>query len=138
MSILRLSNAARNAAADAVVDLLDGGSGAGLLKIYSGTMPATPDTAISDQVLLATLTFSDPAFAAAATGTAAASTIADDTSADDTGTAAWARLIDSAGAVVMDVDVGTTGTTIILNTTNVVSGAVIRITSATITMPSGV
>lgn len=137
MAILRLSLAARNAAANAIVDLIDGGAGAGLLKIYTGTQPATPNDAVTSQTLLGTLTFSDPAFGDASSGVATASAIAEDTSADATGTATWARIIDSAGNAVMDCDVGTSGATINLNTTTVTAGAVLRITSATLTMPVG-
>ena len=62
----RISNAAAKAACDAIVDLIDGGAGAGTCKIYTATQATDPDTAIGAQVLLATLTFSDPAFGAAA------------------------------------------------------------------------
>lgn len=41
----RISTSARNAAADAVVDLLDAGSGAGYIEIRTGSQPATPNTA---------------------------------------------------------------------------------------------
>ena len=70
---MQLSAAARNAMCNALVDLIDGGAGAGTLKIYTATQPAGPGTAITDQTILATLTFSDPAFGNAATGTATAS-----------------------------------------------------------------
>jgi hypothetical protein len=57
----QLTNASASAAADAVVDRVDQGSGPGKLRIYDGTQAATADTAIGAQVLLAELTFSDPA-----------------------------------------------------------------------------
>ena len=61
---ITLSTAARNAAANAVVDLVDAGSGAGKLVIMT-----------AGDVEVATLTFSDPAFGNAASGTATASAI---------------------------------------------------------------
>ena len=131
----RLSNAAASAAADAVVDLIDAGAGAGSLKIYDGTIPTNANTAIGAQVLLATLTFSDPAFGAASNGVATASAITSDSSADATGTATWARIADSNGNTVMDVTVGTSGEDINFNTVSFVSGATIAISSLTYTQP---
>ena len=58
------TTAARDAAADAVVDLIDAGAGAGSLIIRS-----------NGNNVLATLTMSDPAFGAASGGSAAASAI---------------------------------------------------------------
>lgn len=131
----RLTNAAASAAADAVVDLIDAGAGAGTIKIYDGTIPATADTAIGAQVLLATLTFSDPAFGAASNGVATASAITSDSSADATGTATWARIASSTPTTVMDVTVGTSGEDINFNTNSFVAGATISITSLTYTQP---
>ncbi len=131
----RLSNAAASAAADAVVDLIDAGAGAGTIKIYDGTIPTNANTAIGSQVLLATLTFSDPAFGAASNGVATASAITSDSSADATGTASWARIADSNGNTVMDVTVGTSGEDINFNTVSFVSGATIAISSLTYTQP---
>lgn len=131
----RLTNASASAAADAVVDRLDAGAGAGTLKIYDGTIPATADTAIGAQVLLATLTFSDPAFGAASNGVATAAAITEDAAADATGTATWARWADSTGATVMDCTVGTSGEDINFNTNSFVAGATVNITSLTYTQP---
>jgi len=50
-SNLKMSNAAVNAEADALARLLDGG----FIKIYTGTQPATADTALSGNTLLGTL-----------------------------------------------------------------------------------
>ena len=134
-----ISNAAAKAAADAVVDLIDGGAGAGTLKIYDGSQPTNPDVAVSTQTLLATLTFSDPAFGAAADGApggvATADSITDDSSADATSTAAWFRVADSNGVAVIDGSVGTSGADLNLNTTSIVTGAVVSITAYTVTMP---
>lgn len=131
----RLTNAAASAAADAVVDRIDLGAGAGTIKIYTATIPTDADTAVGAQTLLATLTFSDPAFGAASNGVATASAITSDTSADATGTAAWARIADSTGTTVMDVTVGTTGEDINFNTVSFVAGATVAITSLTYTQP---
>jgi hypothetical protein len=129
----QITNAAASAAADAVVDLVDGGAGAGLLRIYDGTQAATADTAIGAQVLLAELTFSDPAFGAASNGVATASAITADPSANATGTATWFRAVTSTGTAVFDGTVGTSGADLNLNTTSIVAGAEVSVTSFTYT-----
>jgi hypothetical protein len=137
MAVLHLSTAAVNAASNAVVDLVDGGAGAGTIKIYDGTLPTDANTAIGAQTLLATLTFSDPAFGNAAAGVATASTITGDTSADATGTAAWARIVDSTGATICDCDVSTAGATLNFDSVAFVTGGAINCTSFTYTQPDG-
>lgn len=138
MANVRLADTAQQAAMDAVVDLIDAGSGAGTIKIYTGTQPATGDTALSGNTLLGTLTFNDPAFGATnSSGVATASAITPDTSADATGTAAWARIQDSNGNNVFDCDVGTSSTTIVLNSVSITSGGTISISSFTMTHPDG-
>lgn len=132
----RIATSARNAAADAVVDLLDAGSGAGYIEIRTGTQPATPATTASG-TLLATLTLSDPAFGAASSGTATASAITGDSSADATGTAGWFRAYDSTSAAVIDGSVTATGGggDMTLSSTSIVAGGTVDITSWTVTMP---
>lgn len=132
---MRLSNAAASAAADAAVALLDAGAGAGTLSVYDGTIPTDADTAVGSQVLLATLTLSDPAFGAAVDGVATADTITSDITADATGTATWARLADSDGNTVADLTVDTSGADINLDSVDLVVGASIAITSLTYTQP---
>lgn len=132
-----LTKATGQAALDAIVDRLDVG-GAGTLKIYTASQAANADTAIGAQTLLATLTFSATAFGAASNAdptVATASTITSDSSADATGTAAWARLASGGGTTVMDCSVGTATVDITFNTASFVSGAVIAISSLTVTLP---
>lgn len=77
-----------------------------------GTAAKAMPTTAADAVigtLLATLTFADPSFGAGSSGTATANAIVDDSSADATGTASYARIEDSTGADVMDVDITATG-----------------------------
>lgn len=132
-----LTKATGQAALDAIVDRLDSG-GAGTIKIYTASQAANADTAIGAQTLLATLTFSATAFGAASNAdptVATASTITSDSSADATGTAAWARLASGGGTTVMDCSVGTSTVDITFNTASFVSGAVIAISSLTVTLP---
>lgn len=132
----RIAVAARNDAADAITALLDAGAGPGYIEIRDGTQPADPDTAASG-VLLATLTLSDPAFGAAASGTATANAIASETNAPNSGTATWFRAYDSTAVAVIDGDVGTSGTDMVLNTTTITAGDTVEVTEWTVTMPVG-
>lgn len=134
---LTLATAARNAMASALCDLLDAGAGAATIKIYSGTRPADPNTAITG-TLLATVTTADPAFGAPATGV---KTLTDPAavSAVATGTATHFRAADSTGAAVMDGRVTATGGggDLTLTTTSLSTGLQVDITGGTVTMPLG-
>lgn len=101
----------------------------GFLRIYDGTQPAGPDTALGAQVKLAELALSATAFAAAAGGSLVANTISDDTSADATGTATWATFVTAAGVRILDVGVAAAGADISLNTVNIQVGAKVSVTS---------
>jgi hypothetical protein len=129
---LRESNAAVNAKADAISDLLD----SGYLRIYDGTQALTADTAIGAQVLLAELRFNATAAGAAVAGVLTFNALTADASANNTGTASWFRALSSNGSsVVFDGTVGTSGSDLNLNTTSIVSGAEVSISSFTYTQP---
>jgi hypothetical protein len=141
---VRINTAARNAAADAVATLVNGGTGAGVIRIYTGTQPATPATSPTG-TLLAEFTLSDPAFAAASSGSAALDVtpaLTDEGLA--AGTAGWFRILDSTEAAgtglgVLDGNVTATGGggDMTLNTTTISVGVDVEITSGSITMPAG-
>src|SRR5918995_1386862 len=118
-----ITTAARNSAADAVVDLVDVG-GAGSLRIYSGTAPADANAALSGNTLLAQLAMSATAFGVASAGVATAAAITQDSSADATGTATFFRILAGNGTtVVMQGSVGTATSDLILNSTAISAGA---------------
>ncbi len=140
---VRLSTAARNAAADAVVDLIDGGSGAGVLRVYTGSQPAGPGTSPSGTLLLE-VTLNDPAFDNAASG-AAALDVAPALSGVGVaaGTAGWARLLTSTEAAgtglgVVDGSVTATGGggDITLSTTTISVDLDVDVTGITYTQPA--
>src|SRR3954470_21205314 len=111
---LKMSNAAVNAEADALSDLLDNG----FLRIYDGSQPATADTAIGAQVLLAELRFNATASGAAVAGVLTFNAITSDTDNNATGTASWYRALKSDGtSAVMDGSVGTASADLVLNST---------------------
>lgn len=123
----------RNGWLDDIPALIDAGTGAGKIRIYNGTRPATGGAATT---LLAELTCSDPSSAAASGGVLTLSSITDDASADATGTATWFRVVDSDNNFVIDGDVGTSGSDLNLNTTSITLGDTVSITSFVITAPN--
>jgi len=128
---LRLNTALASAWANSIINntshpaMANGGT----LDIYSGTQPATADTAPSGTKLwtatLATTNFASASGSAVSlSGTKSATAIA-------SGTATWARW--TKGALVIDGSVGTTGTDFIVNTTSMASGTSYTLTAATLT-----
>lgn len=135
MAVTRISTAAGGAAATAILNLIDAGSGPGQIRVYTGTQPATPETAITSQVLLGTLTLSDPAGTVSGK-TLTFSPITQDDAADASGTIAWCRVVDSDGTAVIDGDASATGGsgTFQFNTVTVVAGGPIALTSGSLTV----
>jgi hypothetical protein len=129
----RITTAARNAAADAVVDLVDGGAGAGKLRIYTGSQPATADTAASG-TLLVDIALADPAFGTASSGAAALAGTPRSNTASAAGTAGWFRVLDSNNVAVFD---GAIGVELTLDNNSIASGQTVNITSLTYTQPAG-
>jgi hypothetical protein len=136
---IRINTAARNAACDGVVDLVDGGSGAGLIRVYTGSQPATPATSPSGTLLLE-FTLSDPAFGNSSTGTATLDVTPVPTDDGITnGTAGWFRVLDSteaAGTGLGIIDGACTSGELELSTTSITTGLTVEITSLTVTMPA--
>jgi hypothetical protein len=131
----RISAAAASAAADAVVDLLDAGSGAGTIEIRTGAQPATVATAETG-TLLATFTLADPAFGAAARGVATLDADPDlEVNGVADGTAGWFRAKDSNGVAIFDGACGTSGAQLNLSSLSIATGVPVRITSGTYTQP---
>lgn len=120
----------RNTRMDAIKLAVDAGSGAGILRIYDGTRPATGGAATN---LLAELTFNDPSFPSAGSGVITASAIVQDSSANASGTATWFRVVDSTGSFVMDGNVGTVGSDLNLTTTSIVITQPVSVTSFVLT-----
>lgn len=124
------STTVRNNRLNQVRDAIDGGAGAGKLRIYTASRPATCGTATT---LLAELTFSDPCSSGASGGTLTMSAITADSSADATGTAAWFRAVDSTGTCCIDGNVGTSGSDLNLNSTSISTGQQVSVSSMVIT-----
>lgn len=124
-----LADTIRNNRLTQILNAIDAGAGAGFLRIYDGTRPSKGGTVTT---LLAELTFSDPSGTVSG-GVLTFNAVNQDPSANATGTATWARIVDSTGAFVADLSVGTSGQDVNLNSTSIATGQVVQITSATIT-----
>ena len=128
---LSLAVARRNA----LLDTYSANFNSGTLVIYAGTPPANADAALSGNTVLGTLTFGATAFAAASAGSATANAITQDSSADATGTATFYRAFKSDGTTVIEQGtVGTSGADLNLNTTSIVTGGPIQVSSFVRTM----
>jgi len=135
---IRLPIASRNAAANAVVDLVDAGAGSGLIRLYSGSQPASADLAATG-TLLAIFTCNDSAFGPAAGGTATlVVTPALSATGVAAGNAGWFRVVDSTGATVFDGSVTASGGggDLIMSTVTVSVGLALNLTAGTTTMPA--
>jgi hypothetical protein len=107
-SNLKYSAALKNAMEN-VITTTEGASA--LLLIYSGTQPASPDTAITSQTLLATLTCGSTFAGAASAGVLTLNSITSGTGTAGAGAgtaATWFRITTSGGVAHVD---GTCGVT---------------------------
>jgi hypothetical protein len=128
---LQKSIIVRNAELDALSSLAD----SGYLRIYSGSIPATPETAAAG-TLLAELRLGNPAFGSSSAGILTANPITADPSADATGIAAWFRVLQSDGTTALfDGTVGTIGADINFGSVVINSGVNVSISSLTVRLP---
>lgn len=133
----RIATSARNAAAAAILALIDAGSGPGVVEIRTGTQPANPNTTATG-TLLATLTLNDPAFGSPTSGASAMGTTPNPagTGVAD-GTVGWARIKDSNGNAVIDLSVSGPGGggEVVLSAATIATGVAVSVTALTYTQP---
>jgi len=122
---ITLSTSARDVSVEAISDLVDVG-GAGTLEIYTDSFGT----------LIAELTFSDPAFGGASSGVVTANSITQDTSANSTGTMGAFQFLNGEGSPLLSGSVSASGGDINFNTTSVIEGDTIRVSSMTLTVPA--
>lgn len=139
-----ITNVAAIAATDAIVDLIDAGTADanGDLIIYGGTPPATVETALAGNTVLAQVELQNPAFDAAADGdpggvAALLGVPLSDLAIDATGTATFARFRDRDNGAVIQVSISATGGggELQLNSTALQIGATFTVTAFVFTMP---
>lgn len=129
---LQIANVAVSTMADALAVLAN----SGYLRIYNGTQPATANTALSGNTLLAELRMNATAFAAASNGVLTANAITQDSSADNSGTATFYRLFKSDGTTVLwDDNVGTSSAGLVMATTIITAGQIVGVDSLIYTVP---
>jgi hypothetical protein len=128
---IKFDTTTRNAEMDAVTTRV--GTSA-RLRVYNGTRPANPGTAISSQTMLVELTCNATAFAPAASGGVLTANAISNGTAAATGTASWFRLFQSNGTTaIMDGDVSTSGSDLNLNNTSIATSQTVSVTSFVIT-----
>lgn len=132
-SNLKYSAALKNAQMNAITTTLGANA---VLNLYSGTQPATPDTAIGAQVLLASLTCNATFAPAAAGGVLTLNAIANGTGTAGAGAgtaATWYRLTTSGGVAHIDGTVGASASDLNLNNPSIATGQTVSVTSSTYT-----
>ena len=138
MAIVHVTATIRQIMLQALKDAIDSGGAPASLDIYSGQMPATPEAAVTTQVLLGTLYLPYPCTASPGSLTSSALTVGDitpDASADASGVATWARISSRTNVPVktpvIDIDVSSVGGGGVLqmNTVNFVVGGPILVSS---------
>ena len=124
------SMASINASLNSRLSPLNGGT----LVLYTGTQPTNPDTALSGNTALVTLTLNATAFASASGGVATANSITAGT-AGASGTATFFRAFASGGTTaVVDGSVGASGSyDLLIPSTTIASGQSVPCTSWTVT-----
>jgi hypothetical protein len=127
---LSYTTTARNARLDEITTVV---GASGILKFYSGTPPANVGASLSGNTLLAQLTMNATFAPPSSGGVLTLNSIATESSADATGTASFFRMTTSGGTAEVQGTVGTSGADLNLNTTSIVAGAAVSVSSFTIT-----
>lgn len=125
------STQVRNAQLQALATLIDAGHAAATLSLYTGTAPSSVG-AVTYQQLLVAMPMAYPCASKIEYGIL---TFADihEQMVIGTGRAGWARITDSAGVAICDLTVAVSGADFSLPTIDLIAGAYLRITGATIT-----
>jgi len=131
-SNINLSTTSVNAQANALAALAN----SGYLRLYNGDQPATANTALTTQLLLAELVMNTTAFGAAVAGVVTANSITADSSANASGDPTFYRVFKSDGvSPVWDGTVGSSSTyDIWMSSTGILAGAQVSVTSMTHTV----
>lgn len=124
---ITLTEAARDAACNAIVGSLDAGSGTASCVFWQNGVGGTP---------LATFDLASPAFGASSTGTATLQGVTLTATAADTGAVNAFSFEDRDGITVFDGSVGTEGTDITIDSTSITSGQQVNLNSFTLTVPA--
>lgn len=136
---IRLSSNTRSVLANALVDLIDGGSSAagGFLALWSGSRPSAVTDAPAGTKLAEFAPLPNPCFGNASNGVATANAISDEVGIA-AGTIGFVRVSNRDGTALWDNDnVGTSaGFQVQLNTLSVAVDVAVSVTSWTMTQPA--
>lgn len=138
-----ISQALALAAVNNIHAAIDAGAAAGHLRVYSGSRPANPETAVPGaSVLLVDFELNDPAFAPATmVGTVASANAngVDPVNGLANGTATWFRITDSNDVAIFDGSVTdqTGNGDLKLATTTIVAAVPVTVVSLTGRMSTG-
>lgn len=128
MSDLKYSNGTRHAQNEGLISYAGNNA---IIRLYSGTQPASANTALSGQTLLVSCQLAG-AFGTDSNGTLTLGTVNDGVAVSN-GTASFFRIFKSDGTtVVMDGSVGTSGADLNLNTTTINTTQTVNISGGTI------
>lgn len=128
---VKLADDTRNAMVTARANL----AASGTITIYSGSQPASADTAASGTAL-ATFTLDSTPFTAASGGSADLADTPLETTASADGTAGWYRIAGSTSDPVEDGECGESSGQLVLSTVTIVSGVQVSIQSGSISQPA--
>jgi hypothetical protein len=129
LSYINFSNATKMARANSIITAIGNSA---TLNIYTGVQPAGPDTAATGTLLVSLPLSSPPATSAFGSNAVITFNAITQSNASNTGTAGWARIANSTSAGIVDLDVNSSGSSVVLNTVAVVSGGPVQVTSASI------
>ena len=128
----QLANSAVNAEANALGALLN----MGFLDLFDGVQPATADTPIGTQNVLASIRFGDTAFAPAVDGMLVAEPLTACSSANAKGFATWARCFAADHkTAVLDMTVGARDADILMDDPKIYAGSVVGIAEFVYSIP---
>lgn len=127
----KMANAVVDGQASALATLANNG----YLRIYDGSQPASADTGVTSQVLLAELRLNATAFGAPSSGVITANAITPEDAALASGTATWYRVLKSDGTTPLwDNNIGTSSAGLIMATTTITAGMIVGVDTLTHTV----
>jgi hypothetical protein len=131
-SNLKYSAALKNAQQDAITTKLGANA---VLNLYSGSQPASPDTAVGAQVLLSSHACNATFAPSSSGGVLTLNSIANGTGTAGAGggtNATWYRLTTSGGVAHVDGTVGISGADLNINNTSIATGQTVSVTGFTL------
>lgn len=131
---MKLKMSVRNANANNLLAALDAAATPGYVNCYTSPIPATLETAITTQTLLAVLALGDPS-GTVTDGVLTFNVITEDSSANNDGVCTWARFFDGDNNAVGDFTIGlvASGADLIFNDVDFVQDGPVRLNSIVIT-----